>query len=181
MKAGLLFVIIVLLLFLFYRDNSRKVALHNGVLKIYDKTCSLQIPVQPLKHESDLIDELMIERDYLKLPNNQEIVLESIDLTNVQHTIGIPYNELVTYIFDMHVKEFWQKSGVAIYEGKFYVAVFYKTKHELELLYPLDKTLAMAIKECKKPEWNAVKLPTPPKPKWDMRLIITEGLINKNI
>ncbi|BCD68557.1 hypothetical protein [Nitratiruptor sp. YY09-18] len=181
MKVGLIFVLLLLLLFFFYKSDARKISLQDGKLKIYDKSCNLQIRVKSLKYESDLIDELMIDREYLELPNKQEIVVERINLTNQQHAIKMPYNELIENIFRMHVKEYWEKSGVVIYEGDFYVAVFYKSKNDLTLLYPLDSMMANAIKSCKEPDWSQVKIPKIIKPKWDIKLIITEGLIGKNI
>ncbi len=181
MKIGLLVVLFLLLLFFFMRSDARKIALENGTLRIYDKQCSLQIPVKRVKRSSNLIDELSIERDFLQLPNKQEIVMERIDLTDPKHSIGMPYNELVNEIFGAKFQEFWQKDGMVIYAGDFYVALFYKSKDDLILLYPLGHTFAQAIAQCKEPRWSTLHLPSIKLSTWDIRLIITEGVIKKNI
>ena len=181
MKMGLLFVLIVLMVFIFFGRDATKIALEGNLLKIYSKKCSIKIDVAIEEKSSDLVDEVQIDRLFLRLPNKQSIVLERINL-DPKHDFGMPYNELLTSLFQKKAKEIFAKNGMRVFWlDSFYVALFDKTKDDLVLLYPLDKEIVQALQGCRSIDWSRVHIPPLLLSKWDIKLIILDGLIEKDI
>ena len=181
MKIGLLFILLVLLAFFLFGKDATKIALEGDTLKIYSKKCSVQIKVSVEQKNSDMVDEVQIDRLFLRLPNEQSIVLERINL-DPKHDFGVPYNELLSSLFQTKAKEVFVKNGMRIFKlDSFYVAVFDKSKDDLVLLYPLDSEMAQALQECRSIDWKKVQIPPVRLSKWDIKLIILDGLIEKDI
>ncbi len=181
MKLGFVVLLVLVLLFLFWRTNALQIRLLDRGVEIYDKTCKLTIPAQKVAHSSDLVDEVRIERTTLRLANGQEIIYESADL-DPKHDFGIPYEELVGKLFGCDAKVRGKQEGALFVEcGDFVVAAFYKGAHDLVLLYPLTRQTVQMIQKCR---YDAAMLPKslPIRPShWDAKLIILDGLIKKNI
>ncbi len=181
MKLGFVVLFVLILLFLFWRTDALQIRLLDRGVEIYDKTCKLAIPAQKVAHSSDLVDEVRIERTTLRLENGQEIIYESADL-NPKHDFGIPYEELVGKLFGCDAKVIGKKEGALFVEcGDFVVAAFYKSAHDLVLLYPLMPQTVQMIRKCR---YDATMLPKNlpmQRSRWDVKLIILDGLIKKNI
>ncbi len=181
MKIGLLFVLIVFVAFLIFGRDAMKIALEGNSLKIYSKKCSVKIDVALEEEKSDVVDEVQIDRLFLRLPNRQSIVLERINL-DPKHDFGMPYNELLSSLFQKKAQEIFAKNGMSIFQlDSFYVALFDKTKDDLVLLYPLDHEIVQALQECRSINWKKVQIPPVTLSKWDIKLIIMDGLIEKDI
>lgn len=181
MKWGFVVLIFLVLLFVLWRTDALQIRLLDRGVEIFDKRCKLAIPAERLETSRDLVDEVRIERTRLRLANGQEIVYESADL-DPKHDFGIPYEELVGKLFGCKGRVLSKKEGALFVEcGDFVVGVFYKSTHDLVLLYPLIPATVGMIEKCR---YDAAMLPKdmPLRPtKWDIRLIILDGLIKKNI
>ncbi len=186
MKAGLIFFLLVVVLIVVFtmRLNIAKVSLKDNRLVFYNKKCKNAIDVNVIKKESDLVDELDIDRYYLKLPNGDEVIYEVVDLPPAR-AFDKPYIEILEGIFDMKFKKVFESDGFVLYRGDFDVALFYKAKNELVLIYPADNLKDVLI-ECFKNN-KAVPLPKEvkkvpfKKSRWDIKLIILDNIINKDI
>ncbi len=185
-KIGLIFFIAVvaLLIYLSIRTNPMRVQFKNDTLRIYTKECSRSWPVKVLQKENDMVDLLQIERYLVELPNGQKIYVELDDLPP-KYALDRDYREIVEKIFGQKFKERFSQDGVVIYHGDFDVALFYKTIHELVMLYPLDETLVDVLIACAKGEEKELpshfkELPLI-KSRWKPEFFILNGFINKNI
>jgi len=183
MKPGIIFLLIVaLVLFFVLRTDPFKAQLFDNMLIIGNKSCKVEIPVKELKEWSDAVQEISIVRHLLELPNGDKVIFEQVDLPP-KETFDKAYNEIVETIFEMPAEEIFSKDGVVIYRGKFDVALFYKTRHELVLIYPADDLIQMIIscatQEKKEGLQKFSKEPLPSK--WSVKQIILDGLINKDI
>jgi hypothetical protein len=183
MKPGIVFLLVVaIVLFFILRTDPFKVQLFDNMLIIGNKSCKVQIPVKPIEQSRDAVQEISIVRNVLELPNADRVILEQVDLPP-KESFDKAYNEIVETIFDMPVEEIFSKDGVVIYRGKFDVALFYKTRHELVLLYPADDLTQMII-SCatqKKKEGLRKFSKEPVMSRWSVKQIILDGLINKDI
>ncbi len=186
MKIGLLFflAVVALLVWLSLRSDPLMVKLQKDRLLLYTKKCRQEWPVRVLKKESDMVDLLQIERVLVELPNGQKIYVEMDDLP-AKYTFNQDYHLIVEKIFGQKFKEIFSKDGVVIYHSDFNVALFYKTIHNVVLLYPLDNNLTQIIIECAK--GRRVALPTKyeqlplKKSKWKVEFFILDEFVNKNI
>ena len=187
MKIGLLFVLIVFILlgiWLIKYSNPLLIKLQDDRLMLYNKECHKQWSIKVVHKESDMLDALQIERKLIVLPNGQRLYIEFDDLP-AKYDFDRDYLEIVEKIFEQDFKEIFSSDGVVIYRDGFDVALFYKTSHNLVLLYPLDENLSRVIIACAKGK----KLPLPKeykqfplrKSKWKMEFFILDGFINKNI
>jgi len=186
MKVGIIFFIAVILAVLFFSfyEDPLKVRLNGDWLEFYNRKCKQTLPVKVLSKELDTVDMLSLQRYLLEL-RGAKIYLEEVDLPP-KYTFDKTYDVIVSKIFGMKVKEAFDENGVIIYKGeKFDVAVFYKTQHDLVLLYPLPAPLTSAIISCAKGEPKSLPqtLPQPPlqKSEWKIELIILDNIINKDI
>ncbi len=186
MKVGLLFflVVVALLIWLSLHTEPLMVKLEKNRLLLYTKKCRQEWPVKVLKKESDMVDSLQIERVLVKLPNGQKIYVEMDDLPP-KYAFDRDYRLIVEKIFGQRFKEIFSKDGVVIYRSDFDVALFYKTTHDLVLLYPLDNNLTQVVIECAK--GHVVPLPNEyehlplKKSEWKVEFFILDGFVNKDI
>ena len=186
MKIGLLFflVVVALLVWLSLRSDPLMVKLQKDRLLLYTKKCRQEWPVKVLKKESDMVDSLQIERVLVELPNGQRIYVEMDDLP-AKYTFDRDYRLIVEKIFGQKFEEIFSKDGVVIYRSDFDVALFYKTSHDLVLLYPLDRNLTQVIIECAK--GREISLPKKyeqlplKKSGWKVEFFILDGFVNKDI
>ncbi len=186
MKIGLLLflALVALLVWFSLHSDPLLIKLEQGKLRLYTKKCAQEWPVRLLAKESDMVDALQIERDLVELPNGQKIYVEIDDLPP-RYDFDRDYRLIVEKIFGQKFKEIFAKDGVVIYRSDFDVALFYKTSHDLVLLYPLDSNLARVIIECAK--GHKVSLPKeyeqPPlkKSRWRVEFFILDGFVNKDI
>lgn len=183
MKPGLIFLFIVAVVLSFVlRTNPVKAQLFDNMLIIGDKSCKVEIPIKHLKRMRDAVQEISIQRDLLELPNGDSLIFERVDLP-AKEAFDKAYNEIVETIFNMPVEEIFSQDGLIIYRGKFDVALFYKTRHELVLIYPADDLTQMIIscltQQKKEGLEKFSKEPVPSR--WSVKQIILDGLINKDI
>jgi len=186
MKIGLLFFIAIIaaLAVLWYRSDPLRIELRDSQLILANKKGRTPIAVEILKKERDMVDEVGIERVYLRFGWGDEAILESIDL-DPRHDIGVDDRRLLEILFGKTFKERFRSDGIAIYEGDFFVALFTHTPHDLVLLYPLSEGFAKALEELVRsgsftPPKRASGLQIEPT-QWSPRLIILDGLIRKDI
>ncbi len=183
MRPGLIFLLIVaVVLFFVLRTNPVKAQLFDDLLTIGDKNCKVEIPIKLVKSWSDAVQEISIQRDLLELPNGDRVIFERVDLPP-KEAFDKAYNEILETIFDMPVEEIFSKDGLIIYKGKFDVALFYKTRHELVLIYPADDLTQMVISCLTQNKKEGLqKFSIEPVPSnWNVKQIILDGLINKDI
>ena len=181
MKWGFVVLIVLVLLFVLWRTDALQIRLLDRGVEIFDKRCKLTIPAERLDTSRDMVDEVRIVRTRLRLANGQEIVYESADL-DPKHDFGMPYDELVSKLFGCKARVLSKKEGALFVEcGDIVVGVFYKSAHDLVLLYPLAPATVRMIEKCR---YDAAMLPQGLRvrlAKWDVGLIILDGLIEKNI
>ncbi len=187
MKIGLLFVLIVFILlgiWLIKYSNPLLIKLQGNKLMLYNKKCQQQWSIKVVHKESDMLDALQIERKLVVLPNGQRLYVELDDLPP-KYDFDKEYREIIEKIFNHSFEEFFSSDGIIIFKGGFDVALFYKTSHDLVLLYPLDESLSQVLMACAKGK----KLPLPKEYKqlplqksgWKMEFFILDGFINKDI
>ncbi len=183
MKAGLIFLLLVVgvVIFLALYSNPTKIALQDGTLTIYNKKCRLQLPVKVLKKERDSVDMVTIERTLLEI-EGVRLFLEQDDLP-AKYAFDKPYGDIVEKIFNSRFKEIFSGDGVVVFRGTFDVALFFKTRHNLVLLYPLNPKASSAIISCAKGQKRDFKLRQMPLEKtiWKPEFFILDGFINKDI
>ncbi|MRI58033.1 MAG: hypothetical protein C6H99_00830 [Epsilonproteobacteria bacterium] len=183
MKIGLVFVLIVLgvVLFLTLRSDPLKVELRHQSLLIYNKKCQIQIPVKVVEKKSDMVDMLQIQKILLE-SHGVRFFLEKDDLP-AKYAFDKPYIDIVEKIFDRKFQEIFSGDGVIVYRGDFDVVLFYKTRHELVMLYPLNPQASEAIMACAKGEKREIKLRQMPlvESVWKPEFFILDGFINKDI
>ncbi len=186
MKVGLLFflAVVVLLVWLSLHTQPLMVKLEKNRLVLYTKKCHQEWPVKVLKKESDMVDALQIERDLVELLNGQKIYVEMDDLPP-KYAFDRDYRLIVEKIFGQRFKEIFAKDGVVIYRSDFDVALFYKTAHDLVLLYPLNNNLTQVVIECAKghivPLPNEYKQLPLKKSEWKVEFFILDGFVTKDI
>lgn len=187
MKLGLLFffVLVAIGLVMIWRSHPIVIEVKKDTIVLRHKDCSVTLPVHVEQKSHDLLDELSIERKIVKLPNGQKVVIEKDELP-LRHKFGVAYNELLEEIFAKKAKKYFSTDGLAVYDmGEFYVALFYKSRAALVLLYPLDESLVKSLRKCI--ETGEFTLPKvfDQKPliqtHWSIKQIILDGLIEKNI
>jgi len=183
MKLGLIFVLIViaLMVILTLKSDPLKIELRNDRLAIYNKKCRMEIPVKIVDRKSDMVDMLQIEKLLLE-SDGVRFYLERDDLP-AKYAFDKPYIDIVEKIFDTRFKELFSGDGVVVYRGDFDVALFYKTRHNLVLLYPLNPEASEAIIGCAKGEKKELKLRQMPLKEsvWKPEFFIFDGFINKDI
>ncbi|NPA64169.1 MAG: hypothetical protein GXO16_04260 [Epsilonproteobacteria bacterium] len=184
MKAGLLFFLVVVgvIVVLALLSDPARVELKDGKLRFFNKKCEYGVEVQIVKEERDSVAELWIERKILRLPNGDSIVYETASLPP-KYAFEKPYDHIVEEIFSMKVRELFSTDGFVLYQGEFAVALFYKTRSDLVLLYPADdlkEALIACFTKGEKRPLQKFALPIR-KSRWDIKQIIFGELINKDI
>ena len=184
MKPGTIFflIIIALLVFLLMRSDSVKLFLKNDLLSFSYKKCTYSIPVKIKDIQSDTIDALYIQRKRFELPNGDEIFYESVDLP-AKYAFDKPYQDVLEEIFNFKVQEVYETDGFILFKGEFDIALFYRSRHNMVLLYPandLSEALIACFTDGEKEGLKKYQIPLVPS-KWNVKQIILDGLINKDI
>lgn len=185
MKAGTLFFLLIVALVIYFvlRSDPAKVMLGDEGLKFYTKECAYIIPAKVVKRERDRLDEISIERILVQLPNDDLIYYETASLPP-KYAFDRPYDYLVEELFKSRFKELFSRDGFIYYQGEeFDVALFYKSKHDLVLIYPandLRDALMACFVEGKQEGLKKFGI-EPKKSRWSPKLIIIDNIINKDI
>lgn len=187
MKIGLLlfFAGVLLALFFIVRSHPMLITVTKNFVQIRYRDCNVSLPVHIEHKENDMVDELAIERLVVRLPNGQKMVIEQDDLS-LKHKFGVAYNALMEEIFQKKMHEVVSIDGMVIYKADtFYVALFYKSRSSLVLLYPLDESFVQSLRTCIEIKKFSLSKKFQQLPllctKWSMKQIILDGLIEKNI
>jgi hypothetical protein len=185
MKLGAMFFagVVALLIYIILKSDPARVMLGGDGLKFYTKECEYVISVEQKAKEREMVEEVGIERILLELPNDDLIYYETISLPP-KYSFDKPYEHIIEEIFKSRFKELFSKDGFVYYQGEdFDVALFYKTKHELVLIYPAND-LRDALMDCFV-EGRQERLKKfgiePKKSQWSPKLIIIDNIINKDI
>ncbi|MRJ03367.1 MAG: hypothetical protein GXO19_05460 [Epsilonproteobacteria bacterium] len=184
MKVAILFIALVVALFLFsiWKSNPAHINLKDGNIILKTRYCENRIPVKVAKREHEMVDEVEIERFLVELPNGDPIYYEIADLPP-KDDFGKPYSDIVESLFGFRVREVFSHDGFVLYRGDFDIALFYKSRHDLILLYPADDLMEV-FRACFQNglQGELKKYSIPPKPaRWSVKQIILEGLIEKDI
>jgi len=184
MRIGTLVFLAILgaLLFFFLRSDPAKVILKDNILRFFTKSCDYQIPVKVISQKRDSIESLSIERKVLELPNGDKVVYETASLPS-KYSFDKNYEDILEEIFKTRIKEIYYRDGFALYRGDFAIALFFKTKSDLVLIYPADD-LEEALIGCFEngEQKGLVKRSIPlQESHWSVKQIILDGLINKDI
>jgi len=194
-KTAIIVTLFVIALFVLWRLNSAKkppFAFNAGILHIHGTGCAVDLPSSGSQEE--LVDVLDLSRYFLKLPNGETVIYETIDFPTT-YDFAFPADAIVAKIF--RFKKFRieepKKRGILFIEGvdekgrAFTVLAVLSAVHRLELLYPLGKKSAGYIEKCliegkkekfpKEPE----RLDTAIRPNWSESEIIKENMIEKDM
>jgi len=184
MRIGTLVFLAILgiLVFFFLRSDPAKVILKDNVLRFFTKSCDYQIPVKVVAKKRDMIESLSIERTILELPNGDKVVYEVASLPP-KYAFDKNYEDILEEIFKTRVKESYYRDGFALYKGDFSIALFFKSRSDLILIYPADD-LEEALIGCfeEGEQKGLIKRSIPiQESHWSVKQIILDGLINKDI
>ena len=185
MKLGTIFflVAVALLIYFILKSDPARVMLNEDGLKFYTKECEYVIPVEQKGKEREMVEEIEIERILLELPNDDLIYYETVSLPP-KYAFDKPYEHIIEEIFKSRFKELFSKDGFVYYQGEdFDVALFYKTKHELVLIYPANdlRDVLMGCFVAGRQDGLKKFGIEPKKSQWSPKLIIIDNIINKDI
>ncbi|MRI84152.1 MAG: hypothetical protein C6I00_07000 [Nitratiruptor sp.] len=185
MKLGMVLFIGVLLLLAYaiWRSDPAFVALEDGKLRFGKRGCALAFEVEVVAREREVVDELTIQRWLIRLSNGDSLYYEEVDLPP-KEAFGWSYRAIVEGLFGFRVEEVASGDGFVIYRGDFAIALFYKSRHNLILLYPADDLMEALLACLQRGEQKPLlerKGIVPRKGRWKIEWIILDGLIEKNI
>ncbi len=170
------------LFFFFLQSDPAKVILKDNILRFFTKSCDYQIPVNVISQKRDSIESLSIERKVLELLNGDKVIYEIVSLP-AKYAFDKNYDDILEEIFNTRIEKIYYRDGFALYRGDFAIALFFKTKSDLILIYPADD-LEEALIGCFEngEQKGLVKRSIPlQESQWSIKQIILDGLINKDI
>ncbi len=194
MKTVIVIILFSIAVFALWRLNTPKkppLLLDGDRLRIHTNGSTISLAL--FHSEEEYLDPLDISRHFLKLPNGDKLIYETIDFPST-YDFTYPPDAIVAKIFGFQTYGLsGKRKNILIIEGRdhaqreFAVVAVFDIVHRLQLLYPLGKREAAYFKryliEGKKEsfpkKYRAADISI--RPEWSESLLVVENMIEKDM
>ena|GEM_PF-2462953 len=200
-KILVVLVLVALAVLILWRLSSKSVppiSFNDRAMVLRQGRCTLALPLMRMEKRNLVADALTIDRTFATLYDGGTVVDERIAMP-AHYTFGKALSGVISMIFDAQSIEKAAENGkMVLYRietkdaRRFDVLAVFRGKSDLELLYPLNDSLARTIQNCliggKKSEGpvvvnrvvekNDAKLPLT---RWSEKLFELDAIINKDM